>query len=283
VVSYAIQADKAWLRADQQITMPDLPRLTDDMTLRGQELPTEEEFEAASVRAHGIFGVSREPVRSARATHATAEAVRQRARDLLPAADSLAAELDQHAATLGLDEAQPRLATARLMTRLLGELNTAADPTATLRTLAAAGLPRENAIERAHLASAGSLATELRGRNWKLLDELAALAATGNDPAADEILTGLRIAARCDEHEMALATPLRQADQAALDLIMSRSKGPDGDADGTGGSGKRPGPDRLQSRRVSADKVPAVVEEICDAADANRDAEFEITWRVVTR
>jgi hypothetical protein len=82
---------------------------------------------------------------------------------------------------------------------------------------------------------------------------------------------------------MALATPLRQADQAALDLIMSRSKGPDGDADGTGGSGKRPGPDRLQSRRVSADKVPAVVEEICDAADANRDAEFEITWRVVTR
>jgi len=26
-----------------------------------------------------------------------------------------------------------------------------------------------------------------------------------------------------------------------------------------------------------------VVEEICDAADANREAEFEILWRVVTR
>jgi hypothetical protein len=36
------------------------------------------------------------------------------------------------------------------------------------------------------------------------------------------------------------------------------------------------------SRRVPANKVPTVVEEICDAADANREAEFEITWRVVT-
>ena len=37
------------------------------------------------------------------------------------------------------------------------------------------------------------------------------------------------------------------------------------------------------TRRVPADKVAAVVEEICDAADANPEAEFEITWRVVTR
>ena len=78
-------------------------------------------------------------------------------------------------------------------------------------------MPRENAIYRAHLASAGSLATELRGRNWTVLDELSALAATGNDPAAGQILDVLRTAARRDEHEMALAAPLRQADQAALD------------------------------------------------------------------
>jgi len=281
-VCYAIQADKAWIRAGQQISMPELTRLADDMVLRGQELPTEEEFEAASVKAHGIFGVPREPVRSARATHAIAEAVRQRARELLPAAESLAAELTKHAATLGLDETQPRLATARVITGLLGELIASADPTATLRTIAAAALPRENAIYRAHLASAASLTNEFKGRNWKLLDELSALAASGNDPAADGTLAGLRTAARRDEHEMPLAVPLRQADQAALDLIMSRSKGPGGDSGGDDGSGK-PKPARTFSRRVPADKVPAVVEEICDAADANREAEFEITWRVVTR
>jgi hypothetical protein len=284
VLCYAIQADKAWIRARQQITMPDLARLTDDMMLRGQELPSEEEFEDASIRAHGIFGVPREPVRSARATHATAEAVRQRVRELLSAAESLAAELDRHAATLGLDDSQPRLATTRIITRLLAELTASPDdPTATLRALASAELPRENAIYQAHLASAGPLATELRGRNWTVLDELSALAATGNDPAASQILDVLRTAARRDEHEMALAAPLRQADQAALTLIMSRSKGPGGDSGGDGGSDKRTRPERTYTRRVPADKVAAVVEEICDAADANREAEFEITWRVVTR
>jgi hypothetical protein len=252
------------------------------MVLRGQELPSEEEFEAASVLAYGIFGVPREPVRSARATHAIAEAVRRHARDLLPAAESLTAELDRHAGPLGLDDSQPRLATARRVTALLGELTAAADPTTTLRVLAGAGLPRENAIYRAHLASAASLVGEMRARNWKLLDELAALAASGNDPAADTILASLRTVARRDEHEMALAAPLRQADQAALDLIMSRSKGSGGDSDYDRGS-QQPRPGQTFSRHVPAAKVPAVVEEICDAADANRDAEFEITWRVVTR
>jgi hypothetical protein len=42
-------------------------------------------------------------------------------------------------------------------------------------------------------------------------------------------------------------------------------------------------PDRVFSRRIPANEVSAVVEEICAAADANRGAEFEILWRVVTR
>jgi len=44
-----------------------------------------------------------------------------------------------------------------------------------------------------------------------------------------------------------------------------------------------PRPGRVFSRRIPAYEVPAVVEEICDAADAHREAEFEILWRVVTR
>jgi hypothetical protein len=32
---------------------------------------------------------------------------------------------------------------------------------------------------------------------------------------------------------------------------------------------------------VTASKVPEIVEEICDMADARPGAEFEITWRVV--
>jgi hypothetical protein len=49
------------------------------------------------------------------------------------------------------------------------------------------------------------------------------------------------------------------------------------------GAVEPPRPDRVFSRRIPAGEVAAVVEEICDAADANREAEFEILWRVVTR
>jgi len=49
------------------------------------------------------------------------------------------------------------------------------------------------------------------------------------------------------------------------------------------GAVRPPRPDRVFSRRIPAGEVAAVVEEICDAADANPETEFEILWRVVTR
>jgi hypothetical protein len=283
VACYAIQADKAWIRAGQQITAPGLTKITDDMLLRGQELPTEGEFEAASGRAEGIFGVGREPVRSARATHAIAEKVRLRGQELMLAADNLIGQLEAHAATLGLDDSAPRLATARDVRALLDQLAAATDATKALRLLAAADLPRENAIYRAHLASAGTLAGELRGRNWKILDELASRTASDNDPAAAGILAELRTAARRDEHELELADPLHRAEQAALDLLMSRAATPASPviSDIAAGSATRRLPGTI-TRRVPAGKVSAVMAEIRDAADTNRDAEFEITWRVVT-
>jgi len=53
---------------------------------------------------------------------------------------------------------------------------------------------------------------------------------------------------------------------------------------GAGNGAVKPSrPDRVFSRRIPADEVAAVVEEICTAANANRGAEFEILWRVVPR
>ena len=53
VVCYSIQTDKEWLRGGQPIPMPTVARVADDMALRGTELPTEAEFEGASLRAAG--------------------------------------------------------------------------------------------------------------------------------------------------------------------------------------------------------------------------------------
>ena len=52
---------------------------------------------------------------------------------------------------------------------------------------------------------------------------------------------------------------------------------------GGNGAVKPARPGRVFSRRIPAGEVAAVVEEICNAADVNRGAEFEILWRVVAR
>ncbi|MGH3221200.1 MAG: phage resistance protein, partial [Streptosporangiaceae bacterium] len=280
VVCYAIQADKAWMRAGQQIAMPPLARLTDDMILRSQELPSTDEFDLASRRAAGIFGAPREPVRSARSTQAIAQAVRDKSKTLLPAAESALAELEKHAVTLGLDATQPRLVTARLLAELLNRLAATADPTATLRLLASAELPRENAIYAAHLRAAATLTGELRSRNWTVLDDLAACAASGDDTDAAAIFGPLQAAACHDEHEVSLADQLRQADHAALDLIMSRTKASTQKVSAPPAAVPTT-PKGMVTRRVPATKVASVAAEICEAANENQGAEFEITWRVV--
>ncbi len=295
VACYAIQADRAWTRGGQQIAPPELGKIFPDMTLRSQELPAEEEFEQASARAISLFGVARQPVRSARAVHAIAGEVRRRAGELLPAAETLVGKLTQHRGTLGLDDTAARLTTARAAAALLNQLSGTSDSTALLRTLAGVGLPREGAIYRASLDGARTLADALGGVRWQILDQLPGLAREGEGPQAAEaaatILDELRNAARRDEHEVALAGPLARAERAAIDLIIARPRGqqrPDDDtnqpADQTpnGFSGQIPHKYRVTTRRVPAREVPAVVEEIRVEADANQDAEFEITWRVVT-
>ena len=155
VACYAIQADRAWARPGGSVMAPpELTAIRPEFVLRSQELPSQSEFETAGRRAEGIFGVARQPVRSNRASNAIARDVRQQASELLAVAETLTEALEIHAETLGLDAASPRLATAHLLSSLLNRLAGTTDSTALIRALAAADLPRENAIYRAHLDQA---------------------------------------------------------------------------------------------------------------------------------
>lgn len=146
VACFAVQSDRAWLRAGQPVTPPELGRITPDMVLRRPDLPGDDEFAAANGRAAAIFGVAGQPVRSTRSVHVLAGEVRHRAGAQLPAAESLVLELGRHAGVLGLDDDSPRLVTARQAANLLGRLTGLADATAMLRALAAAALPRDGVI-----------------------------------------------------------------------------------------------------------------------------------------
>ena len=223
IACYAVQADKAWLRAGHPAEPPRLDKMPDDLVLRSQELPTPEEFDLASARAAGIFRIQRQPVRTARSVHALADAIRRNARGRLEAAKDLAAELDRHTATLGLDDDADRPVTSRVLTGLVSRLAATTDDTQTVRVLAAADLPRDNAFYYAHLDSAERLTPALRQVNWQVLDDLAA---RDGDAEAGHIVSALRQAARRDEQEIALAAPLRKASDDAIALFLSRSKKP---------------------------------------------------------
>jgi hypothetical protein len=306
IACYAIQDNKAWIRRDRTIEAPKLDGIADDMVLRSQELPTAEEWDLAGQRAQGIFRIDRLPVRSANSVHTIATAVRRNAAGKLDSVRALASELAAHAGTLGLSDAEPRMATSNVLSELLASLAETIDDTQTLRVLAAADLPRENAFYRAHLESADLLPTALRGQNWQILDQFAN---SSDDASASLIIDELREAARHDEHEVALGAPLRKASNAATDLLLSRNSRPQPTPPvvrpdptppivmPTGVVHKPPvspipdpspdpvapaSPPMPPAVQVPASKLPEFVEKICKAADENPGAVFEISWRIVT-
>lgn len=296
IASYAVQADKAWLRAGRPAEPPKLEKMPDDLVLRSQELPTQEEFDTATDRAQGIFRISRQPVRTARSVHTLADAIRRNAGGRLDAAKELATELDRHAATLGLNDDADRQATSHRLTALLGRLAATTDDTQTVRVLADADLQKDNAFYHAHLDSAQQLTTALRQVNWQVLEDFAA---ASEDLDQSLIISALRQAARRDEHEMPLTSLLRTAGDDAIALLRKRARKPEpAPAPTTGPTitgpapvepaarpgaepGSTPTPLPPPGERVRAKDVAAFVNKICEAADEQPDAEFEIAWRIV--
>jgi hypothetical protein len=171
------------------------------------------------------------------------------------------------------------------------------DATATLRALAAAELTKDNAIYQVHLNTAGALAAELAHLKWDVLDDLAARADETGQHEATAIIDRLRDAARRDEHAIALAPRLREADRAALDLVIrwtrkqepTRTQPDPGTAPRPDQVGQTPERDvrsdatkhPRHAHRVRGRDIADVVAKIRAEANASPDAEFEITWQVV--
>lgn len=299
IACYAIQADKAWTRRERPIESPNVNSITDDMVLRGQELPSPEEFDRACARAEGIFRIPREPVRSARAVHSLAEKLRQHAAKTLQPLQSLRNEVRAHAATLGLDDTAPRMATSKSLLTVVAALAGPGDDTEILQLLAGADLPKDNAIYLAHLENTAGQLTALRDANWRVLDDFAAKVGTAPDmdPEADAILSVLRQNAVRDEHEVSLGRPLSRASDDALQLMMDRaqqsarapepSPGPAPDPHAgsiTSTDPVREGADASSppvTVRVRGRDGAACADRLRAALEAEPDAEFEVSWRNV--
>ena len=222
IAGYVVEADKARPRAGRPANRPSSRTLPDDLVLRSQELRTQESSRPRP-SGRGSFRIPREPIRTARSVHALADAIRRNAKSRADADKDLAAELDRHAATLGLtdDVAGGYLACAP--TAPLGPPAATTDDTQTVRVPQPLISEKENAFYHAHLDSVERLTVGLRQVNWQVLEDLAS---AGDDVDQDLIISALRQAARHDEHEIALSAPLRKAGDEAIALLRQRARKP---------------------------------------------------------
>lgn len=226
VMVYAVQSDRAWIRAGKRYTGAEIGRLSDEIVLRRQEMPSKEDFERANERAQSIFGLPAQPLFNSSSVQRLAEQLKEQAHRLQAGSEHLMRELTKHTRVLGLDEDAPRLRTARAADELLGRLSGLTDDTALVNALGQADLPEEGGVYRTGIAGAGNLAQALAAARWDLLESLETIIHSGNKHSgeAEQILTRLREAARHNESSLRLATELSKTNSAvsALNNLIVR-------------------------------------------------------------
>src|SRR5690606_27830522 len=300
VLVYAVQSDRAWIRAGKRYTGAEIGRLDGDIVLRRQPLPSEEDFDAANRRARQLFGLEPQPVRNARAVQRLAEQLKERGSTWLAATETLLTQLQRRAVLLGVDEEAPRLRTAQATYELLGRLRALADDTELVTALARADLPGDAAVYKVSMETAGNVAAALDSARWETFDTLLDLVDGGGEHASEAaaLLQTLRTAARHNEQEKKLATELDRVAGRAFELIrrsVTKKQDPVVHGSGpTGGGGVAPPvvhPDPVigeVAAEASAVLTPgqdvaAAVTRLRGRLGIPDDADIEITVRVVRR
>jgi hypothetical protein len=218
ILAWASMSDRVVKRSGSVVPDPAIGSLVPEMTLHEPVLPSEEEWTTALTRAKALFGVG------ANEYHLSSAAVERLAqygakvRDLSPSVSKLVEQLGRHKAMLGLDDASPRLVSARRAEDLFAAVNGAGTSLDRIRLLAEFDLPDELPALAHAIASAGEVGAAVEGANWTLVDQLATL---DGDQAADA-LSRLRSVARQEELHAKLKPALVDAASAVTGILVAR-------------------------------------------------------------
>lgn len=219
VLAWAALTDREIRRFNSPLGAADIGGLRPEDTLRSAVLPDEQTWNVAQQRGQTVFGIAPEPHLSSASLRRFAEALRRKVHSVLAAAVQVEHDLHDHQGLLGLDEASPRLVTAREARELVTALSAADDDVALVGALAAAALPAEPQAVARSLVTAADISAALG------TDRLRVLEAAAARPEGADLLPTLAKTARANE----LHAPLRPALQAALrraDDIMIGPKPP---------------------------------------------------------
>lgn len=295
VFVYAIQSDRAWIRAGRRYTQVAIGSLEGDIVLRRQPLPSEEDFAIANQRAKLLFGLEPQPVRNARAVQRLAEQLKEKSVDWFAATESLLSQLQRHTEMLELDEEAPRLRTANITYDLLGQIRGQTEDSTLITALARADLPGDAAVYKVSMETAANVAAALDSAHWKFLRTLEKIAKGAGEhaPEARRLLQELRTVARHNEQQKKLATALDQITGEAIALIEKSvdpsTPGGEKKDDFSGPRPVTPPPPPSYTNaettiRVSPGEDPAAaVANLRSRLNIPEDTELEIIVRVVRR
>lgn len=200
-----------------------IARLDDHFTIVEQPLPPALLWDTAVHRAQAILGLTPNPQRSASAVAALADEISSNLDDLAPRVRAIPERLALRAGTLRLGDAGRRAETADAALSLVETVHRADDNVARITAFASFELPAGLTEQTlgASLAGAGAVGDVLVREGWTTIDQLAVIAAGGDDEA-DAILAALRAALTEDEFVLSLEPRFTAALRQGAALIKKR-------------------------------------------------------------
>ncbi len=299
VLGWALLRQRAWYHHGAAIEAPSPGKVTPEIELRQQPMPTQDEWARAIQSAAELFGLSTSPYLSPPTVGVLVDQVREQAAALSGPAQALVAELETAYRHLRLPtdpagRTADRLGTARSALGLVTSL-THADGVEMVRRLGSAVEEGRGAALGGSLKRTGDVAGALRRFKW---DRLGALRAADNDEQATRILSQLGQDLTSDEIVTRAADALDQAETGTFDwLSASRPSAPTvptpepskpaysssddvalpTDTPPLGTADRR----TVTITRAAADSSAEVVQQLRAFLEEHSDDAVEVSWRVI--
>lgn len=283
ILAVATASNWALLSAGTPVTKPELGRLQSDWQLVAQDLPSEDAWEAARVRAAEMGIVAASALRSATTVADLSQKIvgrlvvdgGQPVRDLVP-------QLEAAAARLGASTGGDRFETARAAGALVEALRRQPDRGA--EVLAGASVPTSSSALGTSIVQAAEVTKALQDANWDLIRAATELGGPAQVDA-EAVRARLVEALRSDELAVSMVGRLRDAVVAATQLLASAAKptsdgrtGSDGEATTdtpvTGG----PGGGVLSIGSFDRAEAERHLKRVRDRLRA--EARLELTWQM---
>ena len=284
-LTYALQTDRAFVHAGTPV-QPEIGTLHPEMELREQPLPDADTWDGARQVAAAVLGVEVAPVRNATNVGRLIEETQRVVRTHEGAVDAYAKALEaREAAAPGA----PRRRTAEALRDLLASVQSAPPPKVAA-ALAQARTETSADAMRTALSHSDGLCRAVEAMNWALIEQDTDLPPDLAERAA-AVKARVRDALQHDEHVMALAPVLRQAQTDLVGLMqraLAQSAPPNADAPAPAAPrADAADPARAESTgtllsgsevRMRGRDMDDALSALREAAQASPDSWFTVHW-----